>query len=143
MIEEFKKFIMKGNMLDMAIGIVIGAAFGTVIKSLVADVLMPPIGLALGNVDFSNIFWVLKEGAEGASYATVEAAKEAGAVTMNIGLFFNQIISFLIIGVAVFMLVKAVNKMREKEEEVEEAPAEPEPSAEEVLLAEIRDLLKK
>ena len=148
MIEEFKKFIVKGNVMDMAIGIVIGAAFGTVIKSLVADVLMPPIGLLLGGVDFSNIFWVLKESAETAGpYATVDAAKEAGAVTMNLGVFLNQVISFLIVGFAVFILVKSVNRIQEAAEkektEEEEAPADPEPSAEEILLGEIRDLLKK
>ena len=144
MIEEFKKFIMRGNVMDMAVGIVIGAAFGTVIKSLVTDVLMPPIGLLLGGVDFSNIFWVLKEGTGPGVYATVEAAKEAGAVTMNLGVFFNQVISFLIVGFAVFILVKVVNKLQDAVEEVaEEEPSSAEPSEEAVLLGEIRDLLKK
>ena len=139
MLEEFKKFIVKGNVMDMAVGIIIGAAFGTVVSSLVADVIMPPIGLLMGGVDFSNMFAVIKEGATAAPYATVEAAAEAGAVTINFGTFINHLISFLIVGFAVFLLVKAVNKMQESKEA--EAPAEP--SAEETLLGEIRDLLKK
>jgi len=141
MIEEFKKFIMKGNVMDMAVGIIIGAAFGTVISSLVADVIMPPIGLLMGGVDFSNLLAVIKEGATPAPYATVEAAAEAGAVTINFGTFVNHVISFLIVGFAVFLLVKAVNKMQETAEE-EEAAATPEPTAEEKLLTEIRDALQ-
>ncbi len=140
MIEEFKKFIMKGNVVDMAVGIIIGAAFGTVVKSFVNDVIMPPVGLLMGGVDFSNLFWVIKEGSTAAPYATVDAAAEAGAVTINLGLFINNIISLLIVGFAVFLLVKAVNRMQEKKED-EPAPP-PEPSAEEKLLGEIRDLLK-
>ncbi len=138
MIEEFKKFILRGNVMDMAVGIVIGAAFGTIITSLVADLVMPPIGLLMGGVDFSNIFTVLKEGSSPAPYATLEAAKEAGAVTMNWGLFLNTLISFLIIAFAIFMIIKAVNKMQKAAEEEEAAP-----EAQEVLLTEIRDLLKK
>ena len=141
MIEEFKKFVMRGNVLDMAVGIVIGAAFGTIIKSLVADVIMPPIGMALGGVDFSNIYSVLKDGDPAGPYATLALAQEAGAITMNWGVFFNTLISFLIIAFAIFLLVKAVNKLQEEPEE--EAPADPEPSAEEKLLTEIRDLLKE
>ena len=142
MFDEFKKFIMRGNVVDMAVGIVIGAAFGTIIKSLVADVLMPPIGLMLGGVDFSNLFYVIKEGAAVGPYATVEAAKEAGAVTINFGVFINTVISFVIVAIAIFFLVKAINKINE-EEPVEEAPAvEPEPTKEALLLTEIRDLLK-
>ena len=142
MFDEFKKFIMRGNVVDMAVGIIIGAAFGTIIKSLVADVLMPPIGLLLGDVDFSNLFYVIKEGAAAGPYTTVEAAKEAGAVTINFGVFINTLISFLIIATAIFFVIKAINKM-DKEEPAEEAPTpEPEPSKEELLLAEIRDLLK-
>ena len=140
MIEEFKKFIMRGNVLDMAVGIVIGAAFGTIVKSLVADVIMPPIGLLLGGVDFSNIFSVIQEGTTAGPYATLALAQEAGAVTMNWGQFLNTLISFLIVAFAIFMVVKAVNKIQEEPEE--EAPADPEPSAEEKLLTEIRDLLK-
>lgn len=121
MIKEFKEFILKGNAMDMAVGIIIGAAFGTVVKSLVADVIMPPIGLLLGGVDFSNLFVVVKEGATVAPYASLEAAKEAGAVTINYGMFMNTIISLLIIGFAVFVLVKTLNKMQKEEEE---APAD-------------------
>ena len=141
MVEEFKKFIMRGNVVDMAVGIVIGAAFGTIIKSLVADVIMPPIGLMLGGVDFSNIFSVIQEGDVSGPYSTLILAQEAGAVTINWGLFMNTLISFVIVAFAIFMLVKAVNKLNEKPEEV--APADPEPSVEEKLLTEIRDLLKK
>ena len=118
MIEEFKKFIMRGNVLDMAVGIIIGAAFGTIITSLVADVIMPPIGLLLGNVDFSNLFIVLKDGAKAAApYASLAAAKQAGAVTMNIGVFINTIISFLIVALAIFLLIRSVNKLHQKQAE--------------------------
>jgi len=137
MMKEFKDFAVKGNMIDMAVGIIIGGAFGTIIKSLVSDVIMPPIGLALGGVDFANLFYVLGDG----SYETLDAAKEAGAASINYGVFFNNIISFLIIAFAVFMLVKAVNAAKKKEEEKPAAPAEP--PAQEVLLSEIRDLLKQ
>ncbi|MEE9447098.1 MAG: large conductance mechanosensitive channel protein MscL [Arenicellales bacterium] len=135
---DFKKFILRGNVLDMAVGIVIGAAFGTIVKSFVEDVIMPPIGILLGGIDFSNIYTVIKEGATAAPYATLEAAKEAGAVTMNWGSFINTVISFLIIAAAIFMVVKAANKMQEKEEDKPAAPP-----VQEVLLTEIRDLLKK
>jgi len=138
MLKEFKEFAMKGNMLDMAIGIVIGAAFGAIISSLVDDVIMPPIGLLLGGVDFSQLFVILK--GEG-DFATIQQAQEAGAVTWNIGLFINAIIKFLIIALALFMVVKGVNAMRKQEAE---APAEPAaPPEDVVLLTEIRDLLKK
>ena len=139
MLKEFKEFAVKGNVLDMAVGIIIGAAFGTVVKSLVADVIMPPIGLLLGGVDFSNLF-ITVGGAEGASFETLAAAQEAGAVTINYGVFFNEIISFLIVAFAVFMLVRSFNKLKKEEEAAPAAP--PEPSKEEVLLGEIRDLLK-
>jgi large conductance mechanosensitive channel len=137
MIKEFKEFAVKGNMVDMAVGIIIGGAFGTIVKSLVADVIMPPIGLMLGGVDFSNLFLVLGEG----SFETLDAAKEAGAATINYGVFLNNIISFLIIAFAVFILVKSINQLKRKEEEKPKAP--PEPPAEQKLLAEIRDLLKQ
>jgi len=140
MLNEFKEFAMKGNVVDMAVGIIIGAAFGTIIKSLVSDVLMPPIGLLIGDVDFSNLFVVLKEGTPPAPYETVALAAEAGAVTMNWGVLINNIISFILVAIAVFFVIKWINNMR-KEEEAPEAP--PEPSNEENLLAEIRDLLKK
>ncbi|HJO02566.1 MAG TPA: large conductance mechanosensitive channel protein MscL [Acidobacteriota bacterium] len=140
MLQEFKKFAAKGNMLDMAVGIVIGAAFATIIGSLVGDVIMPMVGLALNGADFSNLFMVLKAGADGgASYATLDAAKEAGAVTLNWGVFLNAIVNFLIIAVALFMVIRGFNSMKQKEEEAPAAP--PAPSAEETLLTEIRDLL--
>lgn len=117
MMKEFKEFAVKGNVIDMAVGIIIGAAFGTIVKSLVADVIMPPIGLLLGNVDFSNLFIVLKQGAEVAGpYATVADAATAGAVTLNYGMFINTIISFLIVAFAIFMVVKNMNKLKRKEE---------------------------
>ena len=142
MLKEFKEFAVKGNMLDMAVGIIIGAAFGTIIKSLVDDVIMPPIGMLLGGVDFKEFFMTLSEGATAGPYATLAAAQEAGAVTINYGLFINALISFLIVAWAVFFVVRGFNKMKKEEEVVEEAPTEPEPSAEEKLLTEIRDLLK-
>jgi large conductance mechanosensitive channel len=116
MMKEFKEFIMRGNVIDMAVGIVIGAAFGTIITSLVADVIMPPIGLLLGNVDFSNLFILLKEGAKvPGPYASLASAKGAGAVTMNIGVFINTVISFLIVAFAIFLLIKSVNKIKKQE----------------------------
>lgn len=123
MLKEFKEFVMRGNVMDMAVGIVIGAAFGTIIKSLVADVIMPPIGLLLGGVDFSNLFIVLKEGAEAAGpYVALADAQAAGAVTLNYGVFVNTVISFIIVAFAIFMLIKAMNSAKRKEEA---APAEP------------------
>ncbi|MCJ7680242.1 MAG: large-conductance mechanosensitive channel protein MscL [Candidatus Aminicenantes bacterium] len=122
MFKEFKKFAVKGNVIDMAVGIVIGVAFGAIVASFVADVLMPPIGLLLGNIDFSNLFLVLKDTAGAGPFATLAAAREAGAVTLNYGLFINTVISFLIIGFSIFMVVKWVNKLKVKDEE---APAEP------------------
>ncbi len=113
MLKDFKEFAMRGSVVDMAIGIVIGAAFGTIVKSFVDDVLMPPIGLLLGNVDFSNLFVTLKEGAKAAGpYASLAAAKAAGAVTLNLGLFINTIISFIIIAFAVFLVIKGINHMK-------------------------------
>lgn len=123
MFKEFKEFVMKGNVLDMAVGIVIGAAFGAIITSFVSDVIMPPIGLLLGNVDFSSLFVVLKEGKIPAPYITLAEAKAAGAVTMNYGLFFNTIISFLIIAFAIFMVVRSVNRMKREEQAPPPAPA--------------------
>lgn len=121
--KEFKEFAMRGNVVDMAVGIIIGGAFGTIVKSLVSDVIMPPIGLLLGGVDFTNLFALLKEGAEGAApYASLADAQAAGAVTVNYGVFFNAIISFLIVAFAVFMLIKGINNMKREEEA---PPAEP------------------
>jgi len=117
MIEDFKKFIMRGNVLDMAVGIIIGAAFGSIVNSLVADVIMPPIGLILGNVDFSNLFLVLRDGAKAAGpYASLTAAKAAGAITVNVGVFINTLISFLIVALAVFLLIRNINKLYKKQE---------------------------
>lgn len=116
MLKEFKEFAMRGNVMDMAIGIIIGAAFGAIVSSLVADVLMPPIGLLLGNVDFSNLFILLKEGSVAGPYASLVDAQKAGAVTINYGTFFNKIISFLIVAFAVFLLVKGINQLKKKEQ---------------------------
>jgi large conductance mechanosensitive channel len=109
--QEFKAFVMRGNVLDLAVGVIIGAAFGTVVKSLVDDVIMPPVGVATGGVDFTNKYILLKEGATAGPYATVAAAKAAGAVTLNYGAFINSIITFLIVALAVFVIVRAVNRL--------------------------------
>ena len=122
MLAEFKKFAMRGNVVDMAVGIIIGGAFGTIVKSLVSDVIMPPIGLMLGGVDFSDLFITLKAGATAGPYATLASAQAAGAVTISYGLFVNAIISFLIVSFAVFLLIKGINKLQR---EKEEPPAEP------------------
>lgn len=125
MLKEFKEFAMRGNVLDMAVGIIIGAAFGTIVKSMVDDVIMPPIGLLLGNVDFANLFFVLKEGtAAQGPYPSVAAAQQAGAVTINYGLFLNNIINFIIVAFAVFMLVRSVNQMKRREPAPAPAPTE-------------------
>ncbi|MBM4289912.1 MAG: large-conductance mechanosensitive channel protein MscL [Deltaproteobacteria bacterium] len=114
MLKEFKEFAMRGNVVDMAVGIIIGAAFGLIVKSLVADVIMPPIGLVLGNVDFANLFVVLKEGKVAGPYATVAAANQAGAVTLNIGLFINTVINFIIVAFAIFMVVRTMNRLKKE-----------------------------
>lgn len=121
MLKEFKEFAVKGNVVDMAVGIIIGAAFTTIVQSLVKDVIMPPLGLLLGGVDFTDFFVVLKEGAVAGPYATLAAAKEAGAVTLNYGTFSNTVISFLIVAFAVFMLIKYINKLKRPEEKPEPA----------------------
>ena len=116
MLKEFKEFAMRGNVLDLAVGIIIGGAFGTIVKSLVDDVLMPPIGLLLGNVDFADLFLMLKAGPKAAPpYATLAEAQAAGAVTINYGLFFNAVIAFLIVAFAVFLVVRAANRLQPKE----------------------------
>lgn len=129
MFAEFRKFIMRGNVLDLAIGIIIGAAFTSIVNSLVNDVIMPPIGLILGGIDFSNIFVPLKDGSPAGPYATLKAAQDAGAVTLNVGLFVNALINFLIIAFVVFLVVRAFNRMMEqfsaKKEEAPAAPAGP------------------
>jgi large conductance mechanosensitive channel len=120
--KDFKAFAMRGNVVDMAVGIIIGGAFGTIVKSLVDDVLMPPIGLLIGNVDFSNLFLVVKSGDPAGPYATLAAAKQAGAVTVAYGQFANAIVSFLIVAFAVFLLVRAMVRLQHKEEAPAAAP---------------------
>lgn len=122
MLKEFKEFALGGNVLDMAVGIIIGAAFGAIVKSFVADVLMPPIGMLLGNVDFANLFLVLKEGATAGPYASLDAAKEAGAVAISYGVFINTLINFLIVAFAIFLFIRSVNNMKKKEEPPPEEP---------------------
>lgn len=114
MLKEFKTFIMRGNVVDMAVGIIVGAAFTSIVKSLVDDVIMPPIGLLLGNIDFSNFFIALKDGKVAGPYTTLAAAKTAGAVTLSYGLFVNTIISFLIVAFSVFLMIKQINKFKEE-----------------------------
>ena len=118
MLKEFKEFAMRGNVVDMAVGIIIGAAFGGIVKSLVADVIMPPIGLLLGGVDFSDLFINLS----GGDYASLAAAQEAGGATLNIGVFINTVLNFIIVAFAIFLLIKAINQMKRKEEAPEPAP---------------------
>jgi large conductance mechanosensitive channel len=141
-LKEFREFALKGNMLDMAVGIVIGAAFGTIIKSLVDDVLMPPLGLLLGGVDFTEKFVVLREGAASGPYATLEAARAAGATTVNWGLFVNALVAFLIIALVLFFVIRGFNRMQEARKREEEQAPPAEPPVEQKLLTEIRDLLK-
>jgi large conductance mechanosensitive channel len=140
MFKEFKEFALRGNVVDMAVGIIIGAAFGSIVTSLVSDIIMPPLGLLLGNIDFSDLFVVLKAGSAPAPYLSLAAAQEAGAVTLNYGLFVNKVLSFFIVAFAVFLLVKGMNTLKRKaEEKPEEAPK---PSEEVLLLTDIRDALK-
>jgi large conductance mechanosensitive channel len=137
MFKEFKEFAMKGNVVDLAIGVIIGGAFGKIVDSLVKDVVMPPLGLALGRMDFTNLFINLTSDKPA---ATLKAAQDVGAATINYGLFINTLINFLIIAFVIFMVVKAMNRMSREEPAAPAAP--PEPSNEEKILAEIRDLLK-
>ncbi len=142
MLKEFKEFAMKGNMLDLAIGFILGAAFGTVVKSLVADIIMPVVASVMGSPDFSNLFVVLKEpmDATGVNMASIEAVREAGGIALGYGLFLNAVISFVIMAFVLYLIVRNVNKLKKAEEAVEEAPAGP---TQEELLSEIRDLLKR
>jgi large conductance mechanosensitive channel len=137
MLKEFKEFALRGNVMDMAVGIIIGAAFSTIVKSLVDDIIMPPIGVVTGGVDFSSIFIPLN----GEHYDSLAAARQVGAPTMNIGLFINNVISFVIVAFVLFMAIKAMNRLRRKQEE--EPASEPPPSREVQLLEEIRDALVK
>jgi len=136
MLKEFREFALKGNVLDLAVGIIIGAAFTAIVSSLVDDILMPPIGLATGGVDFSQIFVVLKGDGD---YNTIAQAKEAGAVTWNVGLFINAVIKFLIVTLVVFLLVKSINRLVRKQEQ--KSAGAPKPAEDVQLLREIRDLL--
>ena len=131
---EFRDFAVRGNVVDLAVGLIIGAAFTTIVNSLVNDLLMPPIGLLLGGIDFSDFFVTLK----GGSYPTVAAAKAAGAVTLNYGLFINAVIRFVIVAFAVFLLIKQINRLK-----IDLGPAAAGPTKTELLLTEIRDLLKE
>jgi len=131
-VQEFKEFALKGNVVDMAVGVIIGGAFGKIVSSLVNDIIMPPIGVLTGGVDFKDLKTVL-----------VDATEEAEAVTLNWGMFVQNIIDFLIIAISIFCIIKMMTKLSKKKEEPAPAPAEPEPTKEEVLLTEIRDLLKK
>lgn len=137
MLDEFKKFISRGNVMDLAVGIIMGAAFTGIVNSLVKDIIMPPIGMVMGGIDFSALYINLT----GGEYASLKAAQDAGAATINYGVFINQIINFLIVSFAVFLLVKQVNRLQKKAAEAPAAPPAPTPS--EKLLTEIRDLLKK
>jgi len=141
MLKEFKEFAMRGNVVDMAVGIIIGAAFGKIVESLVKDLIMPPIGMLLGKVDFANLFVVMREGVNPGPYLSVDAAQKAGAVTFNYGVFINTCISFVIVAFAVFLLIRSINRLKQKEAETAAAPAA---TPEDVLLLrEIRDALKK
>ncbi len=137
MLKEFKEFALRGNVVDMAVGIIIGAAFSIIVKSLVDDIIMPPIGVVTGGVDFSNIFFAL----DGKDYASLAVARQAGAPTLNLGVFVNNVISFLIVAFVLFMAIKGMNRLRRKQEEVPQT--EPPPSKEVQLLEQIRDALVK
>jgi large conductance mechanosensitive channel len=137
MLKEFKEFAMRGNVMDMAVGIIIGAAFGKIVTSLVNDVVMPPIGLLMGNVDFGDLFVNLTRSGE---YASVAAAEAAGAPIIKYGMFINTVLDFVIVAFAIFLLIRALNKLRKKQEAAPAPP--PGPTVEQKLLGEIRDLLK-
>lgn len=139
-LKEFRDFAMRGNVIDLAVGVIIGASFGKIVASLVEDVIMPPLGLLMGQVDFADKFVVLKDGLGGVSdFPTIAAAKAAGAVTLNYGLFINTIVQFTIVSFAIFLVIKQINRLRQKDEQ----KAPPAPPRSETLLEEIRDLLKK
>jgi large conductance mechanosensitive channel len=122
MLKEFREFALKGNMIDMAVGIIIGAAFGTIVNSLVTDVIMPPIGLLLGGVDFTNLFWLLDPGTGTSPFTSLAAAQEAGAVTINYGIFFNSVISFLVVSLVLFFLIRNINRLKREEAAPPEKP---------------------
>lgn len=140
MFKEFREFVQRGNVIDLAVAVIIGAAFNAIVKSLVDDIIMPPIGYLFGGVDFTDLFITLSEG----EFESLAAAQEAGAATINYGLFINTVINFLIVAFVIFMVIRKINMLKKQEETAvaAEPPAPPEPSNEEKLLAEIRDLLK-
>lgn len=143
MLNDFKKFIMRGNVVDLAVGVIIGAAFGKIVSSLVEDIIMPPLGLIVGKVDFSNFFIPLNN-TEGKTFNTIAEAKAAGVSTWNIGMFGNVMFQFLLVAFAIFFfIVKPINTLKQKEDAQKDAAPPPAPSRQEVLLTEIRDLLKK
>lgn len=137
MLKEFKEFAVRGNVIDLAVAVIIGAAFGKIVTSLVNDIVMPPLGLLLGGADFTDLFITL----QGESHDSLAAAQEAGAVTLNYGVFVNTVVQFLVIAFTIFLVIRQINKLKRKEETAE-AAAPPEPPRQEVLLEEIRDLLK-
>jgi len=142
MLKEFKEFALKGNVVDMAVGFVIGAAFGPIVTSLVNDILMPPVGLLINGVDFGNLFVVLRDGPKVPTpYASLAAAKAAGAVTLNVGVFVNVVVNFVIVAGSVFLVMKGINRLRQKQPAADPVPATPARS--ELLLEEIRDALKQ
>jgi large conductance mechanosensitive channel len=141
MLKEFKEFAMRGNVVDMAVGIIIGAAFGAIVASFVGDVLMPVIGLGLGGADFANQFILLRDGAVPGPYASLAAAKDAGAVALAYGVLLNAVVNFLIVAFALFIVIKGMNSLKRKQEAAPAAP--PAPTKEETLLTEIRDLLAR
>jgi len=138
MFQEFREFIQRGNVIDLAVAVIIGAAFNTIVNSLVNDIIMPPIGWLFGGVDFTNLYINLS----GGTYESLAAAQEAGAATINYGVFINTVVNFLIVAFVIFLMIRKINAMKQEEEVVEVEEAAPEPSNEEKLLAEIRDLLK-
>jgi large conductance mechanosensitive channel len=140
MFKEFKEFAVKGSVVDLAVGVVIGGAFGSIVTSLVKDIVMPPIGLLMGKVDFSQQFLVLKEGKTAGPYATIEDAHKLGAVTLNYGTFLNTVLSFLIVAFSIFLVVKAINKLKREQPP---APVPPGLTKQEELLTEIRDAIKE
>ena len=140
MLKEFRDFAVKGNMVDLAVGLILGAAFGAIVTSLVKDIIMPPIGMLLGNIDFKNMMYVLKEGTSPGPYATPDAAAAAKAITINYGVFINLVLDFIVVAFVIFFLVRGMNRMKKKQ--IEEPAEAPKPSNEEILLTEIRDILK-
>ena len=143
MLKEFKEFAIKGNVVDLAVGVILGGAFGGIVNSLVKDVIMPPVGLLVGGVDFGNLFVVLKNGTKAPPpYHTLAQATDGGAVTINFGIFINTLINFLIVGVSMFVVVKLINRLRRQHEKPAPPPPPPAPPRQEILLEEIRDLLK-